>query len=248
MTAPAQSPAIQANAGRSRATPSGRPKRIACCVPTLVLKACDCAFTVHCADDETATLLDMVFGALRIASEAPSAAVAATYRVDRGGSWPGYRIRDGDGGTTTLADADALLFHLDKSLTMALQRRRSDLYFLHAAAVAMGNRVALLPAPSGTGKSTLTVGLLERGFDYLSDELAPIHLAHASRISLRPRRESQGCATGSVAPAPRDDCRRAYGSMYRRGCFPVVQWTDRCQSRRSSSSGVLSRRNGCREG
>jgi hypothetical protein len=61
-------------------------------------------------------------------------------------------------------------------MTMALQCHRPDLYFLHAATVAIGDRAAVLAAPSGTGKSSLTYALLARGgVTYLSDELAPVN-------------------------------------------------------------------------
>jgi hypothetical protein len=69
-----------------------------------------------------------------------------------------------------------LLFHLDKDITMALQYLRPDLLFMHAAALGCAKRVALLSAPPGTGKSTLTLVALGHGLDYLSDELAPIDL------------------------------------------------------------------------
>jgi hypothetical protein len=155
---------------REHDAPSGRS------LPTVALKACDCAFAIQCPDDETATLLDVAFGALLIPSTAGTSIISASLRVERGGPERSYRIQDADGGSTRIADADALLFHLDKWLTIALQRQRSELYFVHAAAVADGGRVAILAAPSTTGKSTLTLALLERGFVYLSDELAPIDL------------------------------------------------------------------------
>jgi hypothetical protein len=76
-----------------------------------------------------------------------------------------------------------LLFHLDKDLTIALQLQRADLFFLHAAVVALDDRAVVLSAPSGTGKSTLALALLENGFDYLSDELAPIDV---QRLTVHP--------------------------------------------------------------
>ena len=69
---------------------------------------------------------------------------------------------------------DSLLFHLDKNITLTLQEQRPDLYFLHAAAVALDDRVAALAAPSGTGKSTMAFALLANQFVYFSDELTPI--------------------------------------------------------------------------
>ena len=77
----------------------------------------------------------------------------------------------------TSADRGELLYDLEKDLTVELQRRRQDLFFLHAAALERSGRVFLLAAESGSGKSTTTWGLLHHGFRYLSDELSPIDLA-----------------------------------------------------------------------
>jgi hypothetical protein len=69
------------------------------------------------------------------------------------------------------------LFRLEQDLTVELQKRRSDLYFLHAAALEREGRAVLLVAESGGGKSTTSWGLLHHGFRYGSDELAPIDLS-----------------------------------------------------------------------
>lgn len=68
------------------------------------------------------------------------------------------------------------LYYFEKDLTIALQHKRSDLYFIHAAAIEWGGVAAILVAASGTGKSTTAFGLLHEGFRYLSDELAPVEL------------------------------------------------------------------------
>lgn len=47
---------------------------------------------------------------------------------------------------------------------------------IHAAVVERGGRAALLPAPPGSGKSTLCAGLVQRGWRLLSDELALIDI------------------------------------------------------------------------
>jgi hypothetical protein len=46
--------------------------------------------------------------------------------------------------------------------------------FMHAAAVARDNAVAIFAAPSGSGKSTLTASLVARGYDYFSDDMVPL--------------------------------------------------------------------------
>jgi len=48
---------------------------------------------------------------------------------------------------------------------------------IHAAVIEKGGRAAVLPAPPGSGKSTLCAGLVNRGWRLLSDELALYDLA-----------------------------------------------------------------------
>ena len=69
-----------------------------------------------------------------------------------------------------------MLFHLEKDLTIELQKLRSDLYFLHAAVLGFAGKAVMLVAPSGSGKSLTTWALLHHGFQYCSDELGPVDL------------------------------------------------------------------------
>jgi hypothetical protein len=48
--------------------------------------------------------------------------------------------------------------------------------FLHAACLEWRGKAFLMAAESGSGKSTMSWGLLHHGFRYLSDELSPIGL------------------------------------------------------------------------
>jgi hypothetical protein len=45
--------------------------------------------------------------------------------------------------------------------------------FMHAAAVATGDRAVVLAGPNGSGKTTLTAALISSGFDYFSDDVVP---------------------------------------------------------------------------
>lgn len=74
-------------------------------------------------------------------------------------------------------DEYELLYAFEKHMTIEVQKLRQDLLFLHAAALEQDRRAALLVAPSGSGKSTTAWGLINNGFRYLSDEMAPIALA-----------------------------------------------------------------------
>jgi hypothetical protein len=163
-------------------------------LPIRVLRACDRAFAIQCADEETADLLDVAFCRLVVRSATSIPPFKTSYWIDRDRATREFRICDADGRAARFEDADGLLFHLDKCLIIALQLQRPEFCFLHAAAVAIGDRVAVLAAPPGTGKSTLTMALLGRGLAYLSDELAPIDVtrlrvfpyAHAVGLKSRP--------------------------------------------------------------
>lgn len=80
---------------------------------------------------------------------------------------PGTRPRVVETGRTFLP---ALLAYLDQLVI----QRCPDLFILHAAAVERGGVAVVLPAGSGTGKSTLAAALLVRGWRYLTDELTLI--------------------------------------------------------------------------
>jgi hypothetical protein len=96
------------------------------------------------------------------------------YTVERG--TPSSTLVRSGGPSLGWSDADDLLFLLEKGITVEVQKRRSDLYFLHSAALEWKGKACLLAADSGGGKSTTTWALLHHGFRYLSDELSAIDL------------------------------------------------------------------------
>jgi len=61
----------------------------------------------------------------------------------------------------------------DSILSTVLSRVRSHL-IIHAGVVARGGQATLVVADSGYGKTTLVLELVSRGFQFLSDELAPV--------------------------------------------------------------------------
>ncbi len=58
-----------------------------------------------------------------------------------------------------------------------ISSRAHSYLMIHAAALEKGGRVAILPAPPGSGKSTLCAALLLSGWRLLSDELTLVRLA-----------------------------------------------------------------------
>lgn len=158
----------------------------------VTLDVCDCTFAIRCGESATAAIVRRVFGAF-LTTE--TAAPLVAYHVARA-NHRGYRI-EGAESAATVSDVDGLLYHLDKDITLTLQHRRRDLLFVHAAVIARGGRAIVLPAASGTGKSTLTLAAVRSGFDYLSDELAPID-AEGLSVSPFPR----ALCLKSPPPAP----------------------------------------------
>jgi hypothetical protein len=116
------------------------------------------------------------------------------YRIDASGTPPGFALSRDDQTPYEGEHPGDLLYVLEKDLTVELQKRRSDLLFLHSAAIEWHGNACLLASESGGGKSTLTWALLHHGFGYLSDELSPIDLdsmqvfpySHALCLKRRP--------------------------------------------------------------
>jgi len=67
-----------------------------------------------------------------------------------------------------------VLPHLEWMVNWQVIRQRQAYALIHAATVEMDGQALILPGEPGSGKSTLTAGLLARGWSYLCDEFALI--------------------------------------------------------------------------
>ena len=81
-----------------------------------------------------------------------------------------------NGNSLICRDLADLIYVVEKTLTIELQHRRPELFFLHAAVVSENGRCIVTSGESGAGKSTLCWDLCNAGFKYMSDELAPLDL------------------------------------------------------------------------
>lgn len=72
------------------------------------------------------------------------------------------------------ADDWQLFRFLEWQLDILLAEKVESMYLLHAGGVSRNGAGIIMPGPSGSGKSSLTLALLLRGYRYLSDELAVI--------------------------------------------------------------------------
>lgn len=71
---------------------------------------------------------------------------------------------------------DQALPMIEWGLNWCITAYSQHVLVLHAAAVAHDNRALIMPAPPGSGKSTLCAALVNRGWRLLSDELTIIRL------------------------------------------------------------------------
>lgn len=126
---------------------------------------------VACSSERGAFLLNSVYAEFR--HHEHSADLAFALSENASGI---FHLTTPDG-ETIVADGEAdLIYFFEKELTIALEKQRSDLFFIHGAVLHRHGKTIGLIAPSGSGKSTTAWALLHHGFAYLSDELIPVDL------------------------------------------------------------------------
>jgi hypothetical protein len=85
----------------------------------------------------------------------------------------GHIVLDGEP-VTELLPPQQLVSYLLHHINLRAVPATPDLFCSFAAAAATGDRAVLLPAPGDSGKTTLVAGLVEAGFDYVTDETVAI--------------------------------------------------------------------------
>ncbi len=125
---------------------------------------------VNCNDDYIRQLLLQNYSAFLV----ESANADLTYRAVTKPDGSGYQLNSYQlDSSDPVTDGD-FLYNFEKDIELSLQLLRKEWYFIHGAALTYAGKACLLIAPSGGGKSTTTWALLNNGFCYLSDELAPV--------------------------------------------------------------------------
>lgn len=135
---------------------------------SLVIRILDRIIEIRSDSERGRLLLAQSYGHLQVPGEAPDLVYSIEDATDSG-----FLIRR-QATLIPVQQAEELLPYFDDDLVVQLQLLRPDLYFQHAAVVALDQRAFLLPAPRGHGKSTLAWALLQHGLRYSSDELGPI--------------------------------------------------------------------------
>lgn len=160
---------------------------------TLTVELLGVRVRVRCEEAAPRRRLEVAYGRSLRAEAAPGsreAELGASLASD-GTSW---LLRVDGRAERREEDPDLALRGFHHELLHGVMLRRLDLYFVHAAVVALEDRGLVLPGLSRAGKSTLALALVERGARFLSDELLAFEPATGQALAF-PR-----------APKIRDEC------------------------------------------
>lgn len=132
-------------------------------------------FVLESSDPHISALLRAIWGAMESDAPVDAESPATTYRVIKSNA-DQYTLELPTGAHIECATDGELIYQLEQDLVVSLQTKRSDLAFVHSGVVVRDGRATVLAAASGCGKTTTVWGLLQQGFAYASDELAPIDI------------------------------------------------------------------------
>lgn len=144
---------------------------------------------IRCADAELRQRLATSY-ARSLAAGAARAPLEAALEA-AGDDW---LVRVEGRGEQRARERGAALRAFHHELLHGVMLRAPELYYVHAAVVALDGRAVVLPGLSRAGKSTLALALVERGARFLSDELLAFDPARELALAF-PR-----------APKIRDEC------------------------------------------
>jgi len=91
-----------------------------------------------------------------------------------------------DGSQKKLSHEGDAIYHLTDRLVFHIADKTKRDVCLHAAAVGSNDKALVIPADSGSGKSSFTAWLVHQGFTYITDELV-VMTSNASLTGIAPR-------------------------------------------------------------
>lgn len=136
------------------------------------LRVLSCDIAVRCGDEASSDLLRECYSAFLLTAETEFLPVLS-YDVSFVGEDGGWTLRR-DELAIHCDDSYELVYEFEKDLTERVQLQRANLFFIHGAALSIAERCVIIAGESGGGKSSLAWFMANNGFDYLSDELAPV--------------------------------------------------------------------------
>ena len=163
------------------------------------------------SDDPAITeVIEASYGIFRTDGDLTPDRPAAAARLSVERTKAGWLVAGGTDGPVTCLASDIAAIHILDRLVDAVQRglHARGLISIHSAAVATPGGILVIAGASGQGKSTLALGLAERGFGLLSDELAIVDrdgsvLPYPRSVHVRPATLDLIPALGFLAERPR---------------------------------------------
>lgn len=106
-----------------------------------------------------------------------------------------FAVADSHGNASEALRADVMGYVMEAVMT-GLIEDVSNSVVLHAGAVALREHAVVIAGPTGAGKSSLVAWLINRGFQYLTDEIVVAH----KDLSISPFSRALVIKPGSYAP------------------------------------------------
>lgn len=141
---------------------------------TIFLEVFNNIVSIHCDGERACVLIGIIYSRLISSSyRTPILKYQVSFSYNSGA----YSFsRNAECLVKTTSKSD-FIYYFEKDVTIELQKKAYEsVLFIHGAALEWNKQITVLSGKSGAGKSTMTWALLNHGFHYLSDELAPIRL------------------------------------------------------------------------
>ena len=136
-------------------------------------EALEFSFAFHAHDRALGEMVASILAPLR-SVRPPSHWYAVTPVAEGGDDRGGYELSLDGAVVASVAHAQAAAAWLLWHVNVAAVRTGRRHVMVHGGAVSAGGIGIVLPAPMGSGKTTLVAGLVQRGLAYLSDEVVAV--------------------------------------------------------------------------
>jgi hypothetical protein len=136
---------------------------------------------IDCGSERLAAQVRMRLTHL-LAAQSPGASAALRLTLNEPAE-SCVELRD-SAGRYVAGSPEHVLYLVRKWTTADFAAAHSQLLWLHAGAAAKDGTVVLLAGPAGSGKSTLVVRLLERGWHLFGDDVVPVDVTRQSALPL----------------------------------------------------------------
>ena len=135
-------------------------------------KIFDFSFSIMSDSAQTINLFDLVYNNFKQKNGKKSGLNFEIITRDKSGKFPHLKSKEKIYPFHSFSSVESQVFKL---LTDELYKRIKSHFLIHGGGISLQNKGVMISGESGTGKTSLIVKLLTKGFQFLSDELIPIN-------------------------------------------------------------------------